>query len=107
MVDVHKTDVLSAASRTKRRRCTYGAGAAEAVPRLLALTRHTLATGIGLPITGVGVAGRAAVHSAQQGAQVTNGHLLYEGGPVFPKIPPLKYLGGRRGETNKVRINKC
>lgn len=42
--------------------------ALSAVVHLLTLTRHTLSTGIGLPITGIGVAGRAAVHSAQQGA---------------------------------------
>lgn len=57
-----------------------------------ALTGYTLSIGIGLPITGVGVAGGAAVHTAQQGAQVAHRHLLYEGGPIFPEIPPLKYL---------------
>lgn len=59
---------------------------------LRALTGHTLSIGIGLPVTGVGVAGGAAVHSAQQGAQVAHRHLLDEGGPILPEIPPLEYL---------------
>lgn len=72
------------------------AQASSCVMHLPALTRNTLSTGIGLPVTGVGVAGRAAVHSAQQGAQVAHRHLLYEGSPIFPKIPPLKDLRQRR-----------
>ena len=67
-------------------------GAPPLWPCVSALTRHALPIGVSLSITGVGVAGGAAVHSAQQGAQVAHGHLLYEGGPIFPEIPPLKYL---------------
>ena len=69
---------------------------------LSALTGHTLSIRIGLSITGVGVAGGAAVHSTQQGAQVAHRHLLDEGGPIFPEIPPLKYLRERKRERERI-----
>lgn len=62
------------------------------MPNISALTGHALPIGVGLPITGVGIAGGAAVHSTQQGAQVAHRHLLYERGPIFSEIPPLKDL---------------
>lgn len=67
-------------------------GAPWDMPLVSTLTRHTLSIGVSVSITGVGVAGGAAVHSTQQGAQVAHRHLLYEGGPIFPEIPPLKDL---------------
>lgn len=34
----------------------------------------------------------AALHSTQQRTQVAHWHLFNERGPIFTKIPPLKYL---------------
>ena len=65
--------------------------------RSATLTGDTLPVGVGLSITGVGVGGGAVVHTAQQGAQVAHGHLLYEGGAILPEVPPLEDLGGENG----------
>lgn len=71
------------------------------MPIVSALTRHALPIGVSFSITGVGVAGGAAVHSTQQGAQVAYRHLLYERRPIFPEIPPLKDLKKKKTEGTR------
>lgn len=64
-----------------------------------------MSIGVGLSVTSVGVGGRAAVHSTQQGAQVAHRHLLDEGGPILSEIPPLKDL--KKEQTQTLILNKA
>lgn len=84
------SDTEGAEAEAPKPRChsTTRRGAA----RRRALTWHALPAGVRLAVGGVGRAGRAVVHPAQQRAQVAHRDLLDEGRPVLAEVPPLEDL---------------
>lgn len=68
-----------------------------------ALTWHALPAGVRLAVGGVGRAGRAVVHPAQQRAQVAHRDLLDEGRPVLAEVPPLEDLQHTHTRTSARR----